>query len=57
MNADGGGARNVTPDYFPDDFLCHAPSFSPDGGRLFFVGQWWEQNKKATNRRFRSSNS
>ncbi len=42
MNADGSGARNVTPDYVPDDFLCHAPVFSTGGGALYFVGQWWE---------------
>lgn len=42
MNADGTEARNVTPDYFPDDFLCHAPIFAAGDSELFFVGQWWE---------------
>ena len=42
MNADGSDARNVTPGYFPAGFLCHAPSFSADGDKLFFIGEWWE---------------
>ena len=42
MNADGTVIRNITPDYFPDDFLCHSPVFSLDDTGLFFIGQWWE---------------
>jgi len=42
MNADGTDNRNVTPDYFPAEFLCHAPVFAPGDSELFFVGQWWE---------------
>ncbi len=42
MNADGTDNLNVTPDYFPAEFLCHAPVFAPGDSELFFVGQWWE---------------
>ena len=42
MNADGTNNLNVTPDYFPAGFLCHAPIFSADDAKVFFVGQWWE---------------
>jgi TolB protein len=43
MNADGSENRNVTPDYFPLDFLCGPPVFSLDDSRLYFVGEWWEE--------------
>jgi hypothetical protein len=33
---------NITPDYFPANFLCHSPIFSVDDDQVFFVGQWWE---------------
>ena len=42
MNADGTDNRNITPGYFPADFLCHLPAFSPDDTAIFFLGQWWE---------------
>ena len=42
MNADGSGRQNITPDYFPPDFLCHDPLFSPDGAGIYFIGQYWE---------------
>jgi Tol biopolymer transport system component len=41
MNADGSENRNVTPEYFPADFLCHDPIFSKDDSRIFFVGEWY----------------
>ncbi|OGO30114.1 MAG: hypothetical protein A2Z29_07355 [Chloroflexi bacterium RBG_16_56_11] len=43
MNPDGADITNVTPDYFPPDFLCHTPVFSADDDSLFFIGEWWEQ--------------
>jgi Tol biopolymer transport system component len=43
MNADGSDYRNITPDYFPDTFLCHAGVFSPDDSIIYFIGEWWEQ--------------
>lgn len=43
MNADGTDNRSITPDYFPDDFLCHSPVFSKDDSKIYFVGQWWQQ--------------
>ena|GEM_PF-867312 len=42
MNADGTDNRNVTPDYFPSGFLCHASAFAPGDSEVFFIGQWWE---------------
>ncbi|KYK32985.1 MAG: hypothetical protein AYK22_06695 [Thermoplasmatales archaeon SG8-52-3] len=42
MDSDGKNYRNVTPDYFPDDFLCRSVIFSNDDSVLFFIGQWWE---------------
>jgi len=42
MNADGTNNRNITPDYFPDTFLCHCPLFSSDDTKIYFVGEWWE---------------
>jgi Tol biopolymer transport system component len=41
MNADGTNNTKVTPDYFPDNFLCHLPIFSLDDSALFFIGEWW----------------
>lgn len=42
MNADGMDNQNITPDYFPADFLCHSPVFSVNDASIFFIGQWWE---------------
>lgn len=42
MNSDGTDDRNITPDWFPDDFLCHRAIFSADGTSVYFTGQWWE---------------
>jgi len=42
MNSDGTNNRNITPDYFPDAFLCNTPVFSSDDQKVFFVGEWWE---------------
>jgi len=45
MNTDGTDNHNITPDYFPDDFQCHSPCFSPDDSKIYFIGQWWEINR------------
>lgn len=42
MNSDGTENRNITPDYFPANFLCHSPVFSLDDSKIFFIGQWWK---------------
>ena len=42
MNSDGTGNHNITPDYFPADFLCRAALFSQDDSKILFIGQWWE---------------
>jgi Tol biopolymer transport system component len=41
MKSDGTSNMDVTPSYFPDEFLCHSVVFSQDDSRLFFIGQWW----------------
>jgi len=42
MNADGSENREISPAYFPNDFLSHAVVFSPDGSKIFFIGEWWQ---------------
>jgi Tol biopolymer transport system component len=42
MNADGTDVRNITPDYFPANFLCYSPLFWPNDQIIYFVGEWWE---------------
>ena len=42
MNSDGTENRNITPDYFPAQFLCYTPQFSLDDSAIYFVGEWWE---------------
>ena len=41
MDSDGGNNRAITPDYFPDNFLCTSAVFSLDDTMLYFIGQWW----------------
>jgi Tol biopolymer transport system component len=42
LNSDGTDNHNITPDYFPANFLCHSPIFSKGDSGIFFIGQWWE---------------
>lgn len=42
MNADGSDNRNITPEYFASNFLCHSPTFSQDDSEIYFIGQWYE---------------
>lgn len=42
INSDGNDNHNITPYYFPADFLCHSPVFSKGDARIFFIGQWWQ---------------
>jgi len=42
INSDGTGNHDITPSYFPNEFLCHAATFSEDDSKLFFIGQWWQ---------------
>jgi Tol biopolymer transport system component len=42
MNTDGGESRNITPDYFPAEFLCHSAVFSEDDSKIYFIGEWWD---------------
>lgn len=41
MNSDGSQNRNITPEYFPADFLCQHAIFSKDDSKIFFVGEWY----------------
>jgi len=40
MNADGSNVTNITPEYAPASFLCHAGVFSTDDTSIYFVGEW-----------------
>ena len=42
MDSDGANNRDITPSYFPQDFLCHTAVFSRDDSKLFFIGEWWQ---------------
>jgi Tol biopolymer transport system component len=42
VDVDGSNPRNLTPDYFPDDFLCHSAVFALNDTKIYFVGEWWE---------------
>jgi len=41
---DGTETRNVTPSYFPSEFLCRSVFFSKDDTAVYFVGEWWAQD-------------
>jgi Tol biopolymer transport system component len=41
MSADGTGTQDITPAYFPSQFLCHSVVFSDDDTIVYFVGEWW----------------
>ncbi|MBN1786307.1 MAG: hypothetical protein JW825_04900, partial [Candidatus Methanofastidiosa archaeon] len=42
MDNEGLGLENITPAYYPAEFLCHAPIFSMDDSMIYFIGEWWE---------------
>lgn len=41
LNSDGSGNRNITPSYFPAEFLCHWGIFASDDSSIYFIGEWW----------------
>jgi dipeptidyl aminopeptidase/acylaminoacyl peptidase len=41
MNVDEKEIRNITPPYFPPEFLCHWAVFSNDDKEIYFIGEWW----------------
>ena len=41
MKADGTENRNITPQYFPPEFICHWAIFSNDDTAIYFIGEWW----------------
>jgi Tol biopolymer transport system component len=43
MNADGTKNENITPAYFPPEFLCHWAIFSREDMKLYFIGELWSQ--------------
>lgn len=48
MNADGTENHDITPEYFPSNFLCHSPIFSEDDSKIYFVGELWENTGNET---------
>jgi TolB protein len=44
MKSDGNDNRNITPSWFPTEFLCHSASFSWDDTAVYFIGEWWEED-------------
>jgi Tol biopolymer transport system component len=41
MKSDGSENRDITPTYFPAEFLCHDPIFAGDDSQIFFIGEWY----------------
>ena len=41
MKVDGSENRNITPAYFPPQFLCRWAVFSHDDSAIYFSGEWW----------------
>jgi len=41
INIDGSNNKNITPDYFPSNFLIQSSLFYSDN-LIYFIGQWWE---------------
>ena len=41
MDSDGSENRNITPEFFPAEFLCHHPIFSKDDTKIYFIGEWY----------------
>jgi hypothetical protein len=44
MNADGTSNRNITPDYFPNEFVCRQVVFNADDTAVLFIGEWYQQD-------------
>ncbi|MGQ9834220.1 MAG: hypothetical protein ACUVRJ_10585, partial [Candidatus Villigracilaceae bacterium] len=42
MNASGTDNHNITPEYFPAEFLVHNAAFSKDDSKIYFIGEWWQ---------------
>jgi Tol biopolymer transport system component len=43
VNSDGTNDHNITPSYFPADFLVRQTAiFSADDSKIYFIGMWWE---------------
>ena len=43
MKGDGTEIQDITPSYFPDNFLCHWAVFSNDDTKIYFLGEWWSE--------------
>ena len=46
IKVDGSNNTLLTPESFPPDFLIHAARYSQDGTGVYFIGQWWSEDKK-----------
>jgi Tol biopolymer transport system component len=42
MNSDGSDDHNITPSWFPPEFLCHTAIFSANDEIVYFIGEWWD---------------
>lgn len=42
IHADGTNRQNITPKYFPSNFLVHTAIFSADDSGIYFIGEWWK---------------
>jgi len=42
MNSDGTNNMDITPAYFPAEFLCQSAILSSDDAIVYFVGQWYQ---------------
>jgi hypothetical protein len=42
IGTDGTGNGNVTPAYFPTNFLVHQAIFARDERGLYFIAEWWD---------------
>ena len=42
MDSDGSNNHSITPEYFPETFLCYCPAFFMDNEKIIFIGEWWE---------------
>ena len=45
MDIDDLQSRNITPAYFPSNFLVHCAVFSNDDASIFFIGEWWSADE------------
>jgi len=45
INKDGSDNHQISPEYFPANFLIHSARYANDSSTVYLVGQWWEESK------------